>query len=490
MRNCQPKSPSTVATLDGLLAALFTSPGSATPSVQGLLSKQRLDSSAVQQGLLKVTKRIHHWKEYVGRLQRGASNWLADVLQDYDPSNPTVPVLAEGQPKKDLHALMTMDPSLGYSYRRPLSDGHMTKKTNVAVRGTPYAALLALLGASRFLRAQPLGGHLVNFYVPLPGHLVIDASTTLPILTLVACAPDQAIIWRWLALSSTEQQPAATWHGLAYQTLQRQPQHQAIALGSGVLESRWLTTLTEQVGQGIISFWRGWLDQQGRRTLDEQGHLVDCLKQRRMEAWLLHLSDVVFHVVRGKDTTVRRYHLEEVRRITMSMEENSSHPLRTVLERKAGTLRFGHALRLLGYYNPSILRDLIELLEGVQTQEQLLPVLYRVMQECILASAKSRYIVIPTDDDFPYLLDDVHRYGVRILVGLLMVLSVLSYPPPEGVDKYEVHTLITVLLLLAAQNISAQEESQAGTSSHAPETFSGESQQMFPFLEGEQSDDH
>src|SRR5216684_4256731 len=86
---------------------------------------------------------------------------------------------------------------------------------------------------------------------------------------------------------SALQHPAPQGNGLMlWLTLQRQPQHQAIALGSGGLESRWLTTLTEQVGQGIISFWRGWLDQQGRRTLDEQGHLVDCLKQRRMEAWL------------------------------------------------------------------------------------------------------------------------------------------------------------------------------------------------------------
>lgn len=71
-----------------------------------------------------------------------------------------------------------------------------------------------------------------------------------------------------------------------------------------------------------------------------------------------------------------------------------------------------------------------------------------------------------------------------------MVLSVLDYPHPEGVDKYEVHTLITVLLLLAAQNISSQEESQAGTSSHAPETFSGDSSRTLSLLEGEQSDDH
>jgi hypothetical protein len=117
-------------------------------------------------------------------------------------------------------------------------------------------------------------------------------------------------------------------------------------------------------------------------------------------------------------------------------------------------------------------------------------VVHRVLHECELAKVKlrsdvrARYIIIPSDDDFAQLLDDLQRFGVHLIVGMLLVLSSLRYPHPDGVDKYSVHTLISVLLFLSAQ--STPSEAAADEPPHdAVETFSGSLASDIPFSEGE-----
>ena len=117
------------------------------------------------------------------------------------------------------------------------------------------------------------------------------------------------------------------------------------------------------------------------------------------------------------------------------MNSSEHHPLRKVLEQEEGTLSFGRALRLLGRYNPALLRDLLLVLETVQTLDQLDRALCRVVQECVLAKAKSNFILIPHEGDFIQLVDDVHEHGVRLIVGVLMLLSVLRKTPTQTADR-------------------------------------------------------
>lgn len=233
-----------VTVLDGLLAALFTTPGQRVHSVFDLLGKQRLDATALQRGLHKVAKSISRWKTLAGRVAPGKEvEWFTDVLNDYDRANPASPILAVGKWERDINVLMMIDPSFAFSLRSARSDGRMTRKTQVTLLGTRYGALLANVGAARFLRAQRLSGALVNCYVPLVSKLTIMADTSLPLLFPVDESPAQAALLRWLSLSNEVSQPHVIWSGLAYQTLHTQGQQQSLSLESGVLDNGWLVSL-------------------------------------------------------------------------------------------------------------------------------------------------------------------------------------------------------------------------------------------------------
>ena len=110
------------------------------------------------------------------------------------------------------------------------------------------------------------------------------------------------------------------------------------------------------------------------------------------------------------------------------MITSNNFPLRSVLERDVGTLRFGHALRLLGRVHNDALRDIVDNLDRVQTRDQLIRTLALATQECVVASAKSEFIIVPSDDDLKYLLDDIEQYSASTLAGILIILSALRYP--------------------------------------------------------------
>jgi hypothetical protein len=103
-----------------------------------------------------------------------------------------------------------------------------------------------------------------------------------------------------------------------------------------------------------------------------------------------------------------------------------------VLNREQGTLRFGHALRLLGQHTPASLRDIIGALDAVKSRDQLLRLMAEAAQECAVASASTEFIVIPDDDDLKHLLDDIDQYGAKTVAGLLIILSTLRYPKRDG----------------------------------------------------------
>jgi hypothetical protein len=200
----------------------------------------------------------------------------------------------------------------------------------------------------------------------------------------------------------------------------------------------------------VINWWRALLSQQGAH--DELELLLDCLKRRDADAWINHLKRVAQRTNMFTESNTRHYSLEEVRTITEAMHNAEHIPLKLVLERERGTLRFGRALRQIGRYNPSRLRELLEDLDDVQTGAQLFPVLQTIVLASEIEKTKEHKIIVPTEADLAALLDDIDQHGIPELVGLLLVLSALRYPPSENALKYELWTLIRALIVLAVQN--------------------------------------
>ena len=461
-----------ITVLDGLLAALFTTPGPRVLSVSDLIRKQALDQTILHKGLEKATTKIGKWKAFARRVAQGnGANWLDDLLSDYHPAHPVCPLLVEGTNEKGINVLMTIDPSFSYSLRSQYSDGRMMERTQVAVQGTRYAGLLAYLGASRFLRGHRLSGDLVNYYLPVASSCSLDARTTLPLLFPAEQKPEQAAVQQWLAFSQQPFQGEAAWSSLAYQTLLTQGLQQSLSLEHGELECHWLFALQSRLGDGLLRFWQFQLGTK-EGAQEDQEDLLDCLKRRRARAFRSHLLIKARTMIAHPDSVKRRYSLEEVRIITAAMNNSEQEPLHIVLEREEGTRCFGRALRQIGRSNATKLRDLTEELETVHTRAQLLPVLHRIVLASELEKAKEQRILVPTEKDMTVLLEDVERFGIPEVVGLLLVLSVLRYPRRDehGVLKVEVSTVIRALSVLA-KYLEALSTIQGEATSTLPELF-------------------
>ncbi len=466
--------PVPVANLDGLLTVLFTTPGAVRAlSMADLLWKARRNDPTAELSIKKARLALARWKEVVAREPlHGAASWLERILQDYALGAPAIPVptsITDAQ--RDVSLVMMMDPSFSYSTRRLRSDGLVSQKTQVTIRGTNFAVLLASIGAARFLRAQRVGGDLVNCYVPQAQWITLERDTRLPLLVPVEAEAHQALLVQWLTYTTAVPGVRARWEGLAYHTIQTQGTRAPIPRDHGCLDLTWLSLLSAQEREGLRSFWRMLLTGEPGRRACEIDALIDALRIRSLSRWTAHLLEVARRVHHAKDA-IRPYRLAEVKEVTTHMDASTPSLLRKILEQKAGTLRFGHALRLLGQVNPASLRDLVEEFESVQTIDQLIHTLALAAQECQVAAAKSQFMVVPSEDDLAFLLEDVKQASPHTIAGFLVLLSALRYPRLEETeqDASQLRRLLFLLLAALAQPPSERLEAQDGAGGSSERT--------------------
>lgn len=425
----KPKEASlSVTNLDGLLAATFTTRGVRVVSVVDALNKKRFRPSVIQKALKKANAAVTRLQSYTERKARHTcGKWLSEVLQDYGVENAQTPLPID---KGSAHIAvpMTLEPYFSYSTRRPISDGLITDKGNVTLRGTRYAAVLAFVGAARFLRAHRIAGDLVNFYVPIAAEMTFQPEISLPMLYPAEHSAEHAVVLRWLVYHKAYYLPSSRWNSLAYQVMQTQGVQQSISRDRGLLDYSWLTNLEKATGPAIVSYWRWLLGNRREQVPFETDHLVEALAGRRAASWLAHLGEMATHLHSYADKDTRFYSLRELKEVTAAMITPTDLPLSTVLEREQGTFRFGRALRLLGRQNPAPLKELVEELDAVRTRDRLIRVLAWAVQECTVAGANSEFIIVPDDEDLEYLLEDIEQHGAQSIAGLLILLSALYYP--------------------------------------------------------------
>jgi hypothetical protein len=467
-----------IATLDGLLTVLFTTPGGVRVlSVADLQWKSRRDPSVVARALEKARVATQRWKASASsEPSRGTETWVEQVLQDYDATAPACPVPADARPGQDLSLLMMLDPSFSYSTHRPRSDGLVSVKTQVALRGTRFAVLLAIIGAARFLRAQRIGNDLVNCYVPKAAWIRLKSDSSAPLVFQRDAEAFQAALLQWLACTRTAARSDATLTGVVYQTIRTQGAQQSIPADRGCLDLTWFTTLPVPLREALSSFWQMLLLLPPERRSCEIDALVDALMYRSQDQWITHLLEVARRV-HADPENMRSYTLEEVKEVTFLMQTSIPSLLKKALEQKAGTLRFGQAMRLLGESNAGALRDLIEELETVTTLDQLLHALALTAQHCQVAAAKTKFMVVPSEDDLSALLLDVEQASPQTIARFLIVLSALRYPRVSE-EEYTARQLTQVIFFLLSilTNTLADHEEQAQDLTSSP------------FSEGEQHD--
>ena len=411
-----------LANWDGLLATLFTTPGIRVVSIADLTTKINFDSSVRSKAYTKVQKAIERLHQQVTQSAGNVETWLPQVLQHYQIDNLQMHVPTSNR-NSGLSIPMTLDPTLSYAIRRPLSDGYLTERTNLSFSDSPTPIILAYLGAARFLRSQHVSGNLVNFYVPLFNTLKMHSDTVLPRLPSFAREARQATVYHWLEIG---EQYGPDIGGLAYQTLQTQAAQQSISVELGYLNYTQHQLQQTATSDALTRYWKLLLAHAPKEWPIDLTLLVDALFTQRGIAWVAHLYDYGHQLMRETEVDLRPYHLHEVQGIIESMKEITS--LQHVLKRQQGTLRFGRALRLLSRQNRGVVLDLTNELETIQHQYPLIRILGRIAQECQLASANFEFIIVPDEEDLTLLLEDVEKFGVRNIAGLLITLATLRYP--------------------------------------------------------------
>lgn len=489
-----------LAVLDGILAVLFTTPRAVrTASLDNICNKQQLfekspqrqQQTPFQQARAKALAGCKRWKDWVQ--QQHATHWLAEALQDYDVHSPHNPVLVQTYSKTIAKVLLTLDPSFGYSYRQPLNQGSLLNKTNLALRGVRYGALLAWIGAARFLRASYLAGEMITFMLPLTDMITIHADTFLPVARSWNRTPRHALILRLLALAL---QKPAQWNALAFSTLQQQGKQQAITYESGMLSIAWITHLPHR---SLLVRWKQWLEDRAYdHHQDGREDLLDFLTSPQITSWYHHLSSLMTLSIQQQRFIHQQtqplfqegYSFEEVRWITNMLPTPTLHPLHAILQQQRGTLIFGRALRQLGRYQPASAREIREALDDVQDETTLITVLTCLVQECETAATakpegQARYLLVPEEQDFAAFLSDLHQHGTHALVALLKILSVLRYDRTEGITAAEVQTLIRVLLVLNRFGTTDPEGGSDQVKEEVPLSFSGDPADVFALEEEE-----
>ena len=241
---------------------------------------------------------------------------------------------------------------------------------------------------------------------------------------------------KWLGLALRDASSEGRERGLAFQILQAQGKQPPISRSRGTLDLSWLFSLKHMQGGSLLRLWHWVLSRAQKESPYERHALVEALLTRQGCWWETHLFDVAQselarHPQNDQDA-LRLYRVDEVRKVRDMMNAILPSPLGHILDRKEGTLRFGHALRQLKRASASSnVRELLEELASVRTREHLFDILTQLMEICEVLDAKTYFLITPSDDDLKLLLEDEEQYGFQTIARLLRLLSTLHYPAKE-----------------------------------------------------------
>lgn len=419
--------------LDGLLAATLTMPGPRVSSVADLKSKTVQRQGIAAQALEKVESLISRVCRSVHSQLQPTANWISSIAEDYRDESAVVPQF-QARNGNSLTLTMPLDPAFGFSSRRPCSDAMINQKAALCMPSPRFGAALAYVGAARYLRAQRTKGSGILLYVPEFTDFVVKPHSVCNRLPASHVPAQQAMYVHWLSTWRTYHKSAS---GVLIQTMQTQGAKQSVSTCRTRLSYSPLDCLGQHGCNGIVRYWRQVLGGSREEADTESDLLIDLLSTFDHAAIRAYLTDMARRSF-GKSEPSYVHTIEELKAMITCNPGNDS-VMAQIVERTKGTLRFAQAIRLLGEHNRSAAKEIIDDLDVVQTQDKLLRVLARSVQQCVLAKAKNDFIIVPDEDDVGILLEDVDRFGVRDVSGLVIILSAVGYPrkpkTPESTDN-------------------------------------------------------
>src|SRR5260370_23740367 len=160
----------------------------------------------------------------------------------------------------------------------------------MTMRGPRFAALLAYIGAMRFLRAQPVKGGYIAYSVPVAPALTLRAGSARPLLwPRDEDEPEEALLLQALDLARGSSRGETPWRALLYQVLQVQGKQAAISRSRGALDVARLALLESRTGGALPGHWQRLLRMPKRERPFELDHLVSALVTGRRQEWEGHL---------------------------------------------------------------------------------------------------------------------------------------------------------------------------------------------------------
>jgi hypothetical protein len=421
-------------TFDGLLVALFTTPGPRLVSVADVQGKTKLSPDLLKEGLAKVRKATSRWMKFVEKQtkQKSIDEIWDDFLSDYNINNPAIPEIGH-QGKGAIKILMPIEPSLSFSSRQVFSNGKVELQESMAAITPKYASLLAFVGASQFLHAQRVAGKLVNLYLPLPDSVII--AHPCDALLLDESSFDSNIAEILYTLHFAKRMPNQGWMALSCQTLKTQGGQQSISVDRHAKELYPFMKLNT----ALLGKWQYLLIK--ARQLDiEVDSLTDFLLSGELPQFRRHLLELARVVLFTKNSdSFPLYTMQDLLEVTKMFDETQNTPLSAVLLNEKGLLRFGRALRQLKSHQNNVLREVVSELEMVKEMNDYLVLLSRIVEASVIQDSKNEFTIVPDEQDFYYLLEDVRRYGIRETASMLIILASLRYPrknahQPEDAD--------------------------------------------------------
>lgn len=408
--------------LDGALTWLSTSPGPRVVSVAAVRRNSFRNPNIAEAAISKWSRLRTKVLSLAQRMDKRFGLAADRMLAGYTAHAPQ-PISFGPKPSNGISIPLVLEPALGFAYRHPFPDGAVSEKANVAVLSPPLTPILLLLGGVYCLRSQEVAGRLVHIYGPIIRQATIDGDPIMPCLPTTDSSSDEALMGVWLKMQRGHLASNSIWTSLTYQILQTQGAQQSFSLGRGALNLNQPATASPAQLQ-LYRCWFAWLLMPRKQRPPGIDELISAVLRREPGAFSAHLELTALAGIRAM------YGEDEVyEAVTMTdATDRISTTLIAIMDHPQGTYRFGTALRGLGEYLPAVQRDLIADLDIVRDRDQLLRVLARVAEQCVISAAKNPFAVVPNDDDLRGLLADVEQHGAHTIAGLIIILAALRYP--------------------------------------------------------------